>query len=184
MKHVKTLLKRGFLPVSVDYRLCPEVTLVQGPITDAVDALAWARSTLPHLQRGRPDVHVDGNRVVAVGWSSGGHLAMTLAYAARTKGVLLPDTVVGFYGMSDLEAEYTVPYPTPFIVARIASRHGFPLEVTDRTTKGGSIPSISSLSRNRQTPSTTFWKVLVTNRCVSPKSDEEPSIRDGLLGSS
>lgn len=107
MKHIKTLLERGFLPVSVDYRLCPEVNLAQGPMTDACDALAWARSTLPHLQRAHPDVQLDADRVAAVGWSSGGHLAMTLAYMAPMNGVLPPDVVLAFYCPSNFEAECT-----------------------------------------------------------------------------
>ena len=107
MKHIKTLLEQGFLPVSVDYRLCPEITLAQGPMTDACDALAWVRSTLPHLQLTRPDVQLDSGRVAAVGWSSGGQLAMTLAYTAPTKGILPPDAVLAFYCPSNFEAECT-----------------------------------------------------------------------------
>lgn len=106
MKHIKTLLEQGFLPVSVDYRLCPEVNLAQGPMTDASDALAWVRSTLPHLHT-RPDVHLDSSRVAAIGWSSGGQLAMTLAYTAPAKGILPPDAVLAFYCPSNFEAECT-----------------------------------------------------------------------------
>ncbi|KAI9661722.1 MAG: Type I Iterative PKS [Bathelium mastoideum] len=105
MKHVKSLLELGFVPVSVDYRLCPEVNLAQGPVTDACDALAWARSTLPHLQLARPDVQLDASRLAAVGWSAGGHLAMTMAYKAPAKGVQSPDVVLAFYCPSNFEAE-------------------------------------------------------------------------------
>lgn len=70
------LLKSGFLPISVDYRLCPETTLLEGPMTDVVDALAWIRNNLPNLPLSRKDIRVDTERVVAAGWSTGGHLAM------------------------------------------------------------------------------------------------------------
>ena len=40
------LLKVGFLPVSVDYRLCPKITVSKGPMRDVCDAFYWARKTL------------------------------------------------------------------------------------------------------------------------------------------
>lgn len=40
-KQTQILLDAGFVPVSVDYRLCPETTLEEGPITDVRDALGW-----------------------------------------------------------------------------------------------------------------------------------------------
>lgn len=43
------LLKSGFLPISVDYRLCPENTLPEGPMADVAEALAWIRNVLPKL---------------------------------------------------------------------------------------------------------------------------------------
>nr|AGI60155.1 type I polyketide synthase PKS2 [Dolichousnea longissima] len=35
------LLNAGFLPVSVDYRLCPEITISEGPMRDVCDAFYW-----------------------------------------------------------------------------------------------------------------------------------------------
>lgn len=105
MKHIKILLHRGFLPVSVDYRLCPEVNLADGPMTDACDALAWARCTLPHLALAQFGLVIDRNKLAAVGWSSGGHLAMTLAFTARARGVAPPDVVLAFYCPSNFEDE-------------------------------------------------------------------------------
>ena len=43
------LLANGFLSVSIDYRLCPEVSLVDGPMTDVCDAYLWTRTALPRL---------------------------------------------------------------------------------------------------------------------------------------
>lgn len=105
IKHVKNLLERGFLPISFDYRLCPEVNLAEGPMMDACDALAWTISILPQLQLARRDVNVDGSRVAAVGWSSGGHLAMTLAYTAPARGLKAPDSILAFYCPSNFEDE-------------------------------------------------------------------------------
>ncbi|RCI12619.1 hypothetical protein L249_0310 [Ophiocordyceps polyrhachis-furcata BCC 54312] len=99
----RILLEAGFLPVSVDYRLCPEVTLSEGPMRDVCDAFCWARQTLPTLRLGRHDVQADGERVVAVGWSSGAHLAMTLGWTASSAGVRPPEAILAFYGPTDYE---------------------------------------------------------------------------------
>ncbi|OOQ86839.1 polyketide synthase [Penicillium brasilianum] len=105
---VQLLIDMGFLPVSIDYRLCPEVSLLEGPMADVCEALAWAQNTLPQLNLQRPDIRPDGNKVVAVGWSSGGHLAMTLAWTAPARGLRAPEAVLSFYCATD----YTDPFWT------------------------------------------------------------------------
>ncbi|KAJ5866964.1 CAZyme family CE10 [Penicillium rubens] len=102
-KQVKMLLDAGFLPVSVDYRLCPEVSLSEGPMHDVCDALSWARNVLPKLSLCRPDIQSDGTQVVAVGWSTGAHLAMTLAWTAEQRGIEPPQAILAFYGPTDYE---------------------------------------------------------------------------------
>lgn len=106
MKHVRTLLQRGFLPVSTDYRLCPELNLFDGPVTDCRDALRWARETLPSIRLSEPSVTIDPSRLIALGWSSGGHLAMTMGYTAKPEGIKPPDVILPFYSPSDLEDEF------------------------------------------------------------------------------
>ncbi|EXJ93208.1 hypothetical protein A1O3_01765 [Capronia epimyces CBS 606.96] len=106
MKHVRVLLQRGFLPVSVDYRLCPEITLLEGPVEDCCDALRWARETLPFVPLGVPGVTVDPNKLIALGWSSGGHLAMTLGHTAVGRGIKPPDVILPFYSPTDLESDH------------------------------------------------------------------------------
>lgn len=102
-KQTKTLLDAGFLPVSVDYRLCPETTLLEGPMRDVCDALKWARNTLPQLPFKRPDIRVNGCQVVAIGWSTGGHLAMTLAWTAPAQGIDPPQAILSLYSPTDYE---------------------------------------------------------------------------------
>ncbi|KAF2152735.1 hypothetical protein K461DRAFT_225874 [Myriangium duriaei CBS 260.36] len=106
MKHVRTLLARGYLPVSVDYRLCPEMSLFEGPVTDCCDALKWAREVMPTMKYSGPSVTVDSQRLLALGWSSGGQLAMTLGHTAKTRGIKPPDVILPFYSPSDLEADF------------------------------------------------------------------------------
>lgn len=98
------LLEAGFLPVSIDYRLCPEVTLKDGPMQDACHALVWARRVLPTLRfEDYPNVSADGSRVVAVGWSSGGQVAFSLGWTARQMNVAPPQAILAFYCATDYE---------------------------------------------------------------------------------
>jgi acetyl esterase/lipase len=104
-KQTQHLLDNGLLPVSIDYRLCPEVNLVEGPMTDVCDALRWARDKLPTLNLKCPGLQIDGDKVVAVGWSTGGHLAMTLAWTARQQNFKPPEAILAFYCPTDYDAE-------------------------------------------------------------------------------
>ena len=102
----RLLLGKGFLPVSVDYRLCPEITLGQGAMVDVCDALDWARNQLPFIPFGRSGLQIDGEKVVVVGWSSGGQLAMSLAWTALQRGLRPPEAILVFYAPTDYEDEW------------------------------------------------------------------------------
>ncbi|KAH8202697.1 hypothetical protein TruAng_003183 [Truncatella angustata] len=110
----RILLEAGFLPVSIDYRLCPEVTLLDGPMQDVCDALDWSRRVLPQLPRRRRDVRVDGDRVVAVGWSTGGHLALTLGFTAPLRSIRPPEAILAFYCPTDYEDSFWKQPNFPF----------------------------------------------------------------------
>ncbi|KAL4993159.1 hypothetical protein BDV10DRAFT_199901 [Aspergillus recurvatus] len=97
------LLNKGFLPVSLDYRLCPEVPLAQGAMVDVCDALDWARARLPNLRLGTSGLQIDGDQVVVIGWSSGGQLAMSLAWTAPGRGLRPPAAILAFYAPTDYE---------------------------------------------------------------------------------
>lgn len=107
------LLEAGFLPVSIDYRLCPETTILEGPMNDVRTALHWARKTLPTMRLQRADIHPDGNRAVAIGWSTGGHLAMTLAWTAPAIGLAPPDAILAFYCPTDYEDPFWIQSNKP-----------------------------------------------------------------------
>lgn len=108
------LLAAGFLPVSIDYRLCPEVSLLDGPMQDSRDAFRWAREVLPCLVLKRSDIIPDGDHVVSVGWSTGGHLAMTLAWTAAEVGVRPPEAILSFYSPTDYEDPFWSESNLPF----------------------------------------------------------------------
>ena len=97
------LLDNNFLPVSIDYRLCPEVNLIDGPIADVRDAYKWAKTSLPALVA-QWGVTVDSRNVVVIGWSTGGHLATTLGWTSSALDVSPPTAVLSFYAPYDFES--------------------------------------------------------------------------------
>ncbi|KAI8633671.1 hypothetical protein F5Y19DRAFT_489120 [Xylariaceae sp. FL1651] len=113
-KQTGLLLNHGFIPVSVDYRLCPETTLLEGPMTDVRDALGWARRILPFIKLKRSDVVISGDTVVAVGWSTGGHLALTMGWTAPAVGIEPPQATLCFYCPIDYEDEFWKRPNLPF----------------------------------------------------------------------
>lgn len=100
---IRFLLAKGVLPISLDYRLCPEINIIDGPMSDVRDAVAWARSVLPKISLSYC-VKVNINKVAVIGWSTGGHLAMTTAWTATDASIQRPDAILSFYGPSDMES--------------------------------------------------------------------------------
>ncbi|PYH99806.1 ketoacyl-synt-domain-containing protein [Aspergillus ellipticus CBS 707.79] len=90
------LLTKGILPISIDYRLCPQLNIIDGPIADVKDAYAWAQRDLPRILKGK-GVEVDPTRMVVVGWSTGGHLAMTTSWTTPEAGLTPPLAILSFY---------------------------------------------------------------------------------------
>jgi acetyl esterase/lipase len=100
---IRYLLSNGFLPVSIDYRLCPELNIFDGPITDVRDAYSWVQNDLNSILRSY-DITIDSNRIAAIGWSTGGHLALSLAWTARQAGLTPPTAILSFYAPVDFES--------------------------------------------------------------------------------
>lgn len=99
------LLANGLLPVSIDYRLCPEIKIVDGAMADVCDALQWARKEIPLLDLGIPRLNINGDQVVVVGWSTGGTLSLQLGFHAPKRGIKPPVATLAFYCPSNYEAE-------------------------------------------------------------------------------
>lgn len=95
-RQTKHLLAHGLLPVSVDHRLCPQVNVLDGAMTDARDACLWAQRVLPDIMEPR-GITVDRSRYVVVGWSTGGTLAMTTAWTVEQAGGSAPASILAFY---------------------------------------------------------------------------------------
>lgn len=97
------LLAHGVLPISIDYRLCPEINLIDGPITDVCDAYAWVQTGLQAVVKSK-GILIDEKRIVVIGWSTGGHLAMTTAWTSKEVGLKPPVAILSFYGPTDFES--------------------------------------------------------------------------------
>lgn len=108
------LLAHNVLPVSIDYRLCPEINLIDGPIRDVCDAYAWVQTGLQAVVGGK-GILIDEKRIVVIGWSTGGHLAMTTAWTSKEAGLRCPVAILSFYGPTDFEYGGESALPTPFI---------------------------------------------------------------------
>ncbi|KAI9643621.1 hypothetical protein NHQ30_008243 [Ciborinia camelliae] len=106
-KHIRLLQENGFVPVSIDYRFIPEVKLREGAMADVCNALKWARKTLPSTTlKGCPQQKVDGDKVVVLGWSTGGTLAMSSAFTSLEQGIQPPEAILAFYCPTNYEDEW------------------------------------------------------------------------------
>ncbi|KAF6842710.1 polyketide synthase [Colletotrichum musicola] len=104
---IKHLLANGILPVSVDYRLCPQVNVIDGPVADVRDACIWIQGKLPGVMAAK-GIEIDPSRYVVIGWSTGGTLAMTTAWTLRQAGMQPPSAILAFY----CPVEYDPEAPT------------------------------------------------------------------------
>lgn len=103
------MLDHGILPVAIDYRLCPETNVLQGPFEDVCDAYAWVHEclvSLPLQDALGKQLHVEPEKVAVLGWSTGGTLAMSLAWTAIDRGVPAPTAILAFYCPTDYEDEF------------------------------------------------------------------------------
>jgi acetyl esterase/lipase len=89
----------GFVLVSFDYRLAPEVKL-PAIIEDVQDALRWLRVQGPKL------FHADPERTVVTGGSAGGYLTLMTGFCVKPR----PTALVAFWGYGDVDGDwYTKP---------------------------------------------------------------------------
>ena len=109
---VEVLAAHGYAAVSVSYRLAPKAKF-PAQIADAKTAVRYLRENAKALR-------VDPDRVAALGFSAGGHLAALLGTTgdkpdARLDGKLYPDQssevdcVVDFFGPADLSLYSKTP---------------------------------------------------------------------------
>jgi len=91
--------REGFLLVSLDYRLAPEVKL-PAIAEDIRDAFRWLRKDGPRL------FHIDPDRVVVTGGSAGGYLTLLVGSSVTPR----PKALVAYWGYGDVDGPwYTTP---------------------------------------------------------------------------
>lgn len=109
---IEVLADRGFAAASVSYRLAPK-SKFPAQIADAKTAIRYLRTHAKEL-------NIDPERIAALGFSAGGHLAALLGTTGSVKdsefiGELYPDEsnavncVVDFFGPSDLSLYSATP---------------------------------------------------------------------------
>lgn len=89
------LIGAGYVLVSIDYRLAPE-TKLPGILEDVRDAMAWVRVQGPGAFGARPD------RLVVLGGSAGGYLALCTGFLAEPR----PAALVSFWGYGDIAGDW------------------------------------------------------------------------------
>jgi acetyl esterase/lipase len=99
--YLREWLTRGYVVVSVDYRLAPE-TKLPALFADVEHAYGWIRESLPAICR------TELGRIAVVGQSAGGYLSLLTACRLNPR----PSAVVSLYGYGDISAPwYSEPDP-------------------------------------------------------------------------
>lgn len=98
MPQIDYLVTHNFIVVSVDYRLCPNISLLEGPIGDTRTAYHWTINTLPKLLKQDLNLSVDTSKIVVFGHSAGGTLATMLGHESPR-----PKAILNFYGGVNLQ---------------------------------------------------------------------------------
>ena len=100
-EQVTFYLTAGYTVIAIDYRLAPETKLVD-IIEDVLDACRWVHRQGPDL------FYIDPEKIVVVGHSSGGYLALMAGLHAHPR----PKAVVSFYGYGNItESWCNTPCP-------------------------------------------------------------------------
>jgi len=98
---LETLLNAGFVVVSIDYRLAPNVKLPV-IIEDLRDAYSWVYKSGPKL------CQIDPKQIFVMGQSAGGYLTQMTGFCVEPR----PQALVSFWGYGDItSAWYSRPDP-------------------------------------------------------------------------
>ncbi|KAF6831650.1 hypothetical protein CMUS01_07267, partial [Colletotrichum musicola] len=145
---VDDCLSRGWIVLAPNHRLCPQVTLLDGPMRDCRDLLAWVYDG--DLQRAidaqaKGSYAVDTDHVFAFGTSSGGTLALSLGFG-------VPRSVAGIYDMYG-PSNFTHPFWTqrlPHVAARLPQ--GLSKDFLDKVFDEDPVPIVGGVSLEGQAP--------------------------------
>ncbi|KAI0477174.1 alpha/beta-hydrolase [Xylariaceae sp. FL0804] len=145
---ISDCLGRGWIVVVPNHRLCPQVDLLQGPMRDCRDLLAWIyKDELDHFvqEKSGGTQHCDLNHVFAFGTSSGGHLALSLGYD-------VPRLVAGIFDMYS-PCNFSDPFwtsPIPKIADKLPAN--LSAEFLGRVFEEEPVPTRGGVSLEGQAP--------------------------------
>ncbi|KAJ4336724.1 hypothetical protein N0V95_008539 [Ascochyta clinopodiicola] len=93
---IQDCVERGWIVLAIEHRLCPGVSVFDGPMADVRDVLDWSQKggLATALNENGKKVRVDAQRIMVMGTSSGGHLALSTAWNA----IKPPLAILDFYG--------------------------------------------------------------------------------------
>ncbi|EUC40262.1 hypothetical protein COCMIDRAFT_109272 [Bipolaris oryzae ATCC 44560] len=144
---IQDCLHRGWVVVAPNHRLCPQVTLLGGPMQDCRDLLTWIYKggleqfiSIEHQQ-----LQLDLDHVFAFGTSSGGTLALSLGFG-------IPRPVAGIlsmYGPCKFKDDFWTTQ-LAHIAAKLPSN--LDKEFLGRVFSESPIPITSGVSLEGQTP--------------------------------
>ncbi|KAJ4358939.1 hypothetical protein N0V95_002645 [Ascochyta clinopodiicola] len=109
--HIDALNEAGLIAVASDYRLCPTISVVDGPVADSVAAYDWAQNDLPALLEKDHGVRVNGKDIVTLGHSCGGGLALLMASRPQPPKAILD--LFGFKYLRDPFYHTATTTPAP-----------------------------------------------------------------------
>lgn len=97
---IEDCLERGWIVMAVEHRLCPQVNILEGPMTDCRDALEWIHDGGLDRELAKKEetsmFQADVSKIVAIGTSSGGHLALSLVRLSCITSVPKLTLITGF----------------------------------------------------------------------------------------
>ncbi|KAH7052204.1 Alpha/Beta hydrolase protein [Macrophomina phaseolina] len=104
---ISALAELGFISVAPNYRLCPHVSLWDGPLADASNVYFWSEEKLPGVLKSDVGLSVHPDKIVAIGYSAGGLLALHLGTLSPP-----PRATADFYGGKLLsDPSWSLPLP-------------------------------------------------------------------------
>lgn len=92
---IEDCLERGWIVLAIEHRLCPGVDVLHGAMVDVRDCYQWVQNggLRESLVVEKSEVKPDEERILAMGTSAGGHLALTLVSRAGTKTIQSHDSL-------------------------------------------------------------------------------------------
>ena len=134
--------KRGYVAVAPQYRFCPKDAF-PAQVHDVKAAVRWIKTNAKKYQ-------VDPDRIGAIGFSAGGHLALMLGLTSPADGLEgnvpagAPDSrikaVVNYFGPTDLAAKDIPPICKPWVRDLLG---GTPQEKPDVAAKASPLTFVS-----------------------------------------